>query len=50
LVWHNSGTNGYASFVGFNREMEAAVVVVANSEKSVDSVGVDVLKLWNQEI
>jgi CubicO group peptidase (beta-lactamase class C family) len=50
LVWHNGGTGGYASFVGFTRETEAAVVVVANSEKSVDSVGVDVLKLLNQEM
>jgi CubicO group peptidase (beta-lactamase class C family) len=49
LVWHNGGTGGYASFVGFTRETEAAVVVVANSEKSVDFVGVEVLKLLNQE-
>ena len=49
MVWHNGGTGGYASFVGFTRETEAAVVVLANSEKSVDPVGVDVLKLLNQE-
>jgi CubicO group peptidase (beta-lactamase class C family) len=49
MVWHNGGTGGYASFVGFTRETEAAVVVLANSEQSVDSVGVDVLKLLNQE-
>jgi hypothetical protein len=49
MVWHNGGTGGYASFVGFTRESETAVVVLANSEESVDSVGVDVLKLLNQE-
>ncbi len=49
LVWHNGGTGGYASFVGFTRETEAAIVVLANSEKSVDSVGVDILKLLNQD-
>jgi CubicO group peptidase (beta-lactamase class C family) len=49
MVWHNGGTGGYASFVGFTRETEAAVVVLANSEKSVDLVGVEVLKLLNQE-
>lgn len=49
LVWHNGGTGGYTSFVGFTRETEAAVVVLANSEESVDSVGVDVLRLLNRE-
>jgi CubicO group peptidase (beta-lactamase class C family) len=49
LVWHNGGTGGYASFVGFTRETETTVVVVANSEKSVDSVGVDIMKLLNLE-
>ena len=49
VVWHNGGTGGYASFVGFTRETEAAVVVLANSEKSVDSVGVDILKVLNAE-
>ena len=49
FVWHNGGTGGYASFVGFIREREAAVVVLANSAKSVDSVGVEILKLLNRE-
>jgi hypothetical protein len=49
FVWHNGRTGGYASFVGFTREAEAAVVVLANSAKSVDALGVDVLKLLNQE-
>jgi hypothetical protein len=49
FVWHNGGTGGYASFVGFSRETEATVVVLANSAKSVDAVGVDVLKLLNEK-
>jgi CubicO group peptidase (beta-lactamase class C family) len=49
LVWHNGRTGGYASFVGFILETEAAVVVLANSAKSVDSVGVKILKLLNRE-
>jgi CubicO group peptidase (beta-lactamase class C family) len=49
FVWHNGGTGGYASFVGFTPETEAAVVVLANSAKSVDSVGVEILKLLNRE-
>ncbi len=49
LVWHNGGTGGYRSFVGFTPETEAAVVVLANSAKSVDSVGVEILKLLNRD-
>jgi CubicO group peptidase (beta-lactamase class C family) len=49
FVWHNGGTGGYRSFVGFVRETETAVVVLANSAKSVDSVGVEILKLLNRE-
>jgi CubicO group peptidase (beta-lactamase class C family) len=47
--WHNGGTGGYRSFVGFVRETETAVVVLANSAKSVDSLGVKILKLLNPE-
>jgi hypothetical protein len=49
LAWHNGGTGGYASFVGFTPETDAAVVVLANSAKSVDSVGVEILKLLNRK-
>ncbi len=49
FVWHNGGTGGYASFVGFIPETQAAVVVLANSAKSVDSVGVEILRLLNRE-
>jgi CubicO group peptidase (beta-lactamase class C family) len=49
LLWHNGGTGGYRSFVGFTPETDAAVVVLANSAKSVDAVGVEILKLLNRE-
>ncbi len=49
FVWHNGGTGGYRSFVGFTPETQAAVVVLANSAKSVDSVGVEILMLLNRE-
>jgi CubicO group peptidase (beta-lactamase class C family) len=49
FVWHNGRTGGYASFVGFIPETQAAVVVLANSAKSVDSVGVEILMLLNRE-
>jgi CubicO group peptidase (beta-lactamase class C family) len=49
FIWHNGGTGGYASFVGFVRETETAVVVLANSAKSVDALGVEILKLMNRK-
>ncbi len=51
LVWHNGGTAGYSSFVGFVRARKAGVVVLSNAGPSlksmgaVDSVGVKVLQL-----
>ncbi len=31
IVWHNGGTGGYASFVGFVKDKRTGVVVLANS-------------------
>jgi D-alanyl-D-alanine-carboxypeptidase/D-alanyl-D-alanine-endopeptidase len=51
LYWHNGGTAGYSSFVGFIRERKTAVVVLTNTGPSmgsfgaVDSVGAGVLKI-----
>lgn len=51
LVWHNGGTAGYSSFVGFIKAKKTAVVVLSNTGPSlgsfgvVDSVGVRVLPL-----
>jgi CubicO group peptidase (beta-lactamase class C family) len=49
FIWHNGGTGGYRSFVGFIPEQDVAVVVLANSAKSVDSVGVNILKLLERK-
>jgi CubicO group peptidase (beta-lactamase class C family) len=48
LVWHNGATGGYRSFAGFVPETDTAVVVLANSAKSVDSVGVKILRVLNR--
>jgi CubicO group peptidase (beta-lactamase class C family) len=39
LVWHNGGTGGYHSFIGFDPQKKRAVVVLANSAKSIDDLG-----------
>ena len=37
--WHNGGTGGFRSFTGFVRETGAAVVVLGNTNRSLDLVG-----------
>jgi serine-type D-Ala-D-Ala carboxypeptidase/endopeptidase len=39
LVWHNGGTAGYSSFVGFIKARKTAVVVLTNTGPSVGSMG-----------
>lgn len=45
IVWHNGGTGGYRSFVGFVRETRTAVVVLCNAAVDVDLLGITLLKL-----
>ena len=43
IVWHNGGTGGYRSFVGFQRDGSLGVVVLTNSNRSVDDIGYHLL-------
>ena len=43
FVWHNGGTGGYRSFLGFVAESRTGVVVLANSSHSVDDLGFHLL-------
>ena len=38
-IWHNGGTGGYHSYIGFKKDPPRAVVVLANSENSIDDIG-----------
>jgi D-alanyl-D-alanine-carboxypeptidase/D-alanyl-D-alanine-endopeptidase len=40
FVWHNGGTGGYSSFVGFCPQSGVGIVVLANSEIGVDDIAV----------
>lgn len=42
--WHNGMTSGFASFLGFSRSAGIGVVLLADQPKSVDALGVDMLK------
>lgn len=41
IVWHNGGTGGYRSFIGFDKESGEGVVVLSNAEtpEGVDDIG-----------
>jgi serine-type D-Ala-D-Ala carboxypeptidase/endopeptidase len=45
IVWHNGGTGGYRSFVGYDRKAGLGVVVLSNTSTpvGVDDIGVHLL-------
>ena len=43
LHWHNGGTGGYRSFLGFDLESGTGVVVLSNSGDGVDDLGFHLL-------
>ena len=43
LVWHNGGTGGYGAFAGFDPERRIGIVVLTNSRRSMDAIGLHLL-------
>lgn len=43
IVWHNGGTGGYRAFAGFIKGGDTGVVVLTNSDASVDDIGIHLL-------
>jgi CubicO group peptidase (beta-lactamase class C family) len=43
VIWHNGGTGGYRSFIGFTADKTTGVVVLSNSNESVDDIGFHLL-------
>jgi len=43
VLWHNGGTGGFRSFVGFAPERGTAVAVLSNCTRSVDAIGMRAL-------
>lgn len=39
VYWHNGGTGGYHSFIGFDPRRKVGVVVLSNSTQSIDDIG-----------
>lgn len=43
IVWHNGGTGGYRSFLGFDKARGVGVVVLSNSESEIDDIGLHLI-------
>ncbi|MFO7825864.1 MAG: serine hydrolase [Cyclobacterium sp.] len=43
VIWHNGGTGGYRTFVGFVKEMGLGVVLLTNSSTGSDDIGFHLL-------
>jgi CubicO group peptidase (beta-lactamase class C family) len=45
IIWHNGGTGGYRSFIGFSPRTKVGVVVLSNTSTSagIDDIGLHVL-------
>ena len=43
IIWHNGGTGGYRTFTGFTKGGDKGVVVLSNSNASVDDIGMHLL-------
>ena len=44
VIWHNGGTGGFRSFLGFTEDRRFGVVVLANALASVDPLGARLLR------
>jgi CubicO group peptidase (beta-lactamase class C family) len=47
IVWHNGGTGGFHSFIGFDPAGGRAVVVLTNGTQSIDDIGFHLLDTRN---
>ncbi|MDQ7904347.1 serine hydrolase domain-containing protein [Phytohabitans sp. ZYX-F-186] len=39
ITWHNGGTGGFSAYLGFDRSAGRGVVVLGNTDRSVDDLG-----------
>lgn len=44
IIWHNGGTGGFRSFIGFVESEKRGVVILTNSSASVDDLGFRILQ------
>ncbi len=44
LVWHNGGTGGFHSWIGFVAKKRAGAVVLSNSSGNIDDIGIHIVE------
>jgi CubicO group peptidase (beta-lactamase class C family) len=44
VIWHNGGTGGYRSYLGFTEDGQFGVVVLSNTTNDVDDLGLTILE------
>lgn len=47
VIWHNGGTGGYRSFIGFVEGTKTGIVALSNSTYQVDDMAIQILKKLN---
>jgi serine-type D-Ala-D-Ala carboxypeptidase/endopeptidase len=49
-IWHNGGTGGFMSFLGFKEDGSCGVFVLSNTSQSVDDLGMNLLKELSERL
>ena len=44
MIWHNGGTGGFSSFLGFTEKGGLGVLILSNSSEDVDDLAVELLR------
>ena len=44
MIWHNGGTGGFRSFIGFTGDRRLGVLILSNSSEDVDDLAVELLR------
>lgn len=45
IVWHNGGTGGYHTWIGFDKKRRLAAVILTNSQQGADDLGYELLEV-----
>lgn len=44
ILWHNSMTGGFSSFLALIKDIQGGVIILPNSQNQVDNIGLDALR------